>query len=333
MKGEPKYVVVVGASAGGLTAVTELVAQLKPGMNIAVLVVLHLSRKGISEFLVHKLQQVTQLHCVAAADEATIHQDHIYVAPPNYHLLVKDGRTIIGHGPEENRWRPSIDVLFRSAAVHYNGCTIGIVLSGLLDDGTAGMLAIKKTGGKCIVQDPNQAEYPDMPLSVLNNMEVDHCVPLEEMGKVLMEITQTEPEKHSIPEDIQRESAIAEKVSIGIANVEPLGEQSLYTCPDCGGSLWKLQEGKTDRYRCYTGHTYSERDLSVKQAEQVESTLWIALRMIEERRNLLRKMELETKQRGFHRIASDHADRAQELDDHIARLKGILFAIQETDHT
>jgi two-component system, chemotaxis family, protein-glutamate methylesterase/glutaminase len=332
MKNKPKYIVVAGASAGGLNAIAELVSQLRPGMNLAVLVVLHLSRKGISEFLVHRLQQVTELNCVAAADEATIHEDHVYIAPPNYHLLVKDGRTIIGHGPTENRWRPSIDVLFRSAAAHYNGRTIGIVLTGMLDDGTSGMMAIKKSGGKCIVQDPNEAEYPDMPLSVLNNMEVDYCVRLSEMGKVLEEITSSEPVRTTIPDEVKREAEIAEKVSVGIDVVERLGEKSVYTCPDCGGSLWKLTEGKTDRYRCHIGHSYSERDLSVKQAEQTEATLWVAVRMMEERRNLLRKLETESKRKGFQRIASDHGEKAGDIEKHIDNLKKMLFSVQHTDH-
>lgn len=333
MRSEPKYIVVIGASAGGLNAICEVVSQLKPGMNLAVLVVLHLSRKGIGEFLVHRVQQVTELHCVAAADEAKIYADHIYIAPPNYHLLVKDGKTLIGHGPTENRWRPSIDVLFRSAATNYDGRTIGIVLTGMLDDGTAGMLAIKKSGGKCIVQDPNEAEYPDMPLAVLNNMEVDYCIPLSEMGKVLEEITGTEPSKSIIPGDLIREANIAERVSVGIDIVQQLGDQSVFTCPDCGGALWKLEEGNFERYRCHIGHSFSERDLIVRQAEQAEATLWVAMRMMEERRNILRKLEAETLKKGFTRIASDHADKAKDIEAHIEKLKQILFSVQVTDHT
>lgn len=333
MKDEPKYVVVVGASAGGLNAVTQLVAQLQPGMGIALLVVLHLSRKGMGEFLVHRVQQVTKMHCVAAADDSKIYADHVYIAPPDYHLLVKDGRTIIGHGPTENRWRPSIDVLFRSTAADYDGRTIGIVLTGMLDDGTSGMRAIKNSGGTCIIQDPNEAEYPDMPLSVLNNMEVDYCVSIAEMGKAIREITQKEPTHIPIPEEVKMEAAIAGRAATGIALVQSLGAQSVYGCPDCGGGLWKVGDGKQDRYRCHIGHSYTERDLTLKQAEQVESTLWMALRMIEERHNLLRKMEEDTKQKGFGRIASEQGDRAKELEDHISKLKELLFAIQKVDHT
>jgi len=331
---EPKYIVVVGASAGGLNAIAELVSQLTPEMDVAVLVVLHLSRKGISNFLAHKVQQHTGFHCVIASDGGVIQRGHIYIASPNYHLLVKNGRTMIGHGPEENRWRPSIDVLFRSAAVHYGVRTIGIILTGLLDDGASGMQAIRKSGGICIVQDPNEAEYPDMPLAVLNSMEVDHCISLAEIGPIISEISSRDIPHHvQIPEDLRSEAEIAEKASIGIDIVSQLGDKSIYTCPDCGGGLWKLSNEKMDRYRCHIGHSYSERDLVIKQAEHLESTLWVALRIMEERRNLLKKMEEDTRRKGFMRIASDHGDRGEELQSHINKLKGMLFDLQETDHT
>lgn len=179
----PKFVIVVGTSAGGINALSEFVGQLKTGMDAAVFIVMHLSRTSISDFLFHKLQPLTKLQCEIAAENASIKKDHIYIASPNLHLLVKKGKIILGRGPEENRWRPSIDVLFRSAAAAYSTRTIGVVLTGLLDDGTTGMLAIKRSGGTCIVQDPNEAEYPDMPLSVLNNMEVDYSIGLANMGE------------------------------------------------------------------------------------------------------------------------------------------------------
>ena len=136
--GEPKFVVVVGASAGGLNALSEFAAQLKPGMDAAVFIVMHLSRTSISDFLRHRLQPLTQLQCEVATEGATIKKGHIYVAAPNLHLLVKKDKIILGRGPEENRWRPSIDVLFRSAAASYGNHVIGIILTGLLDDGTSG---------------------------------------------------------------------------------------------------------------------------------------------------------------------------------------------------
>src|SRR5205085_2193329 len=146
------------------------------------------SHKSIGDFLVHRLQASTNYMCVLAKEGTPIAYDTIYIAPPNSHLLVGSDKIVIGQGPEENRWRPSIDALFRSAAAHHGSAVTGIVLTGLLDDGTAGMEAIKRSGGSTIVQDPNEAEFPDMPMSVLNNMEVDYCIRLAEMGDVLKKI-------------------------------------------------------------------------------------------------------------------------------------------------
>ncbi|HEX6180954.1 MAG TPA: chemotaxis protein CheB, partial [Chitinophagaceae bacterium] len=149
----PKFIVVIGASAGGLDALMQMVHTLQKGLDVAYCIVLHLSRKGIGDFVAHRLKQVTSMNCSLAVNGASIKKDAIYIARPNQHLLVKEGKFILGGGPEENRFRPSIDVLFRSAAVAYSSHAIGIILSGMLDDGTAGMWAIKRSGGTCIAQD------------------------------------------------------------------------------------------------------------------------------------------------------------------------------------
>ena len=331
-KTAPSFVVVVGASAGGLTALTELVSQLRPGMNAAIFVVMHLSRKAITDFLVHRLQQYTRLRCEVARHDHPIEREHIYVAPPNEHLLIKPGKILLGHGPEENRWRPSIDVLFRSAAVAYGNHAIGVIITGLLDDGMAGMVSIKKCGGICIVQDPNEAEYPEMPLSVLNRVEADYCISLADMGFTLEHLTRNGlVQNSSIPDEIRKEAEIAENVATGAPNVAPLGEQTVYTCPDCGGNLWNITHDNVSRYRCHIGHSYSENDLIVKQASQLESTLWVALRMMEDRKNLLGKLGRDSRKRGAITIATAHEEKEKELQRHIEKLKEILFLTQENN--
>ncbi len=331
---KPKFVVVVGASAGGMNALSELAGRLTTRMDAAFFIVMHLSRTGISDFLVRQLQPLTPLHCEIATDGATIQKDHIYIASPNLHLLVKKGTIVLGRGPEENRWRPSIDVLFRSAAAAYSTRAIGIVLTGLLDDGTTGMLAIKRSGGTCIVQDPNEAEYPDMPLSVLNTMEVNYCIPLTNMGEVLLGITQTSPEEIPAPPDVIIESEIAERVVVDYDIVKQIGEKSIYACPDCGGGLWTINkggegQGKMDRYRCHIGHSYSEKDLVMKQGEIFESTLWTALRIMEERRNLLLKMHDEHAKKGFSNTAKNYREKADDIQSHVTKMKEVLFAAQK----
>ena len=329
---EPRFVVVVGASAGGMGALSEFVGQLRIGMDAAVFIVMHLSKMGISDFLVHRLQPFTSLKCEIAIEGSLIEGDHIYIASPNLHLLVKKGMILLGRGPEENRWRPSIDVLFRSAAAAYSNRTIGVVLTGSLDDGTAGMQAIKRSGGVCIVQDPNEAEYPDMPLSVLNSQEVDYCIPLVDMGEVIESITRSVPEEKPAPDDVIIESQIAERVVVDYDNVRQLGEKSIYACPDCGGGLWTITKDgnvKDDRYRCHIGHSYSEKDLVIKQGEIFEATLWIALRIMEERRNLFLKMQVDNSKRGFSQAANNYKEKIDEIQIHIDKMKEVLFDSQK----
>jgi two-component system chemotaxis response regulator CheB len=329
----PKSIVVIGASAGGLNALVEMVQHLPKGLDVAYCIVLHLSRKGIGDFVVHRLKQVTTIPCSMAANDAPVKTGHIYIARPNQHLLVKNNKFLLGAGPEENRFRPSIDVLFRSAAVAYSSNTIGIILSGLLDDGTSGMWAIKRSGGTCVVQDPNQAEYPDMPLSVINNMEADHVVTLEEIGPLIAEIIKhTKGRKKPVPKDVIAESKIAEQTAVGIDDVKKLDvEQSIFACPDCGGGLWEAKNDIIKRYRCHIGHAYTERDLVLKQAEAAGTTLWVALRMMEERKHLLRKMEVDYKKKGYKSLATTNVEKQQEMTTHIDKLKEILFDLQNDD--
>jgi two-component system chemotaxis response regulator CheB len=302
-------------------------------MDAAVFIVMHLSRTSISDFLFHQLGPLTDLKCEIATEGASIKKDHIYIAAPNLHLLVKKDKIILGGGPEENRWRPSIDVLFRSAAAAYSTRAIGVVLTGLLDDGTTGMLAIKRSGGTCIVQDPNEAEYPDMPLAVLNNMEVDYSIGLADMGEVIESISQTNPEQKPAPDDVIIESEIAERVVVDYDNVKQLGEKSIYACPDCGGGLWDITKksggGKVVRYRCHIGHSYSEKDLVIKQGEIFESTLWVALRIMEERRNLLMKMQDDHSKKGLAIISKNYKEKADEIQGHVDKMKEVLFASQK----
>lgn len=327
---EPKFIIVAGASAGGMNALSELVAQFNDEMDVAVFIVMHLSRTSISDFLVHRLQPHSSFKCELAKEGAKIQKGHIYIAAPNQHLLVKKNKIILGGGPEENRWRPSIDVLFRSAAAAFSTRAIGIILTGLLDDGTTGMSAIKRSGGTCIVQDPNEAEYPDMPLSVLNNMEVDYCISLSKMGDAVLEIIQTEPEEIAAPADVIIESEIAERVVVDYESVKKLGEKSIYACPDCGGGLWSIdKKNGPDRYRCHIGHSYSETDLVDKQGEILESTLWTALRIMEERRTLLKKMEQDNSKKGLSKMAESYQEKGENIQFHVDKMKEVLFATQK----
>jgi len=199
-----------------------------------------------------------------------------------------------------------------------------MVLTGMLDDGTAGLIAIKKCGGITVVQDPKDAAYPEMPQSALTNSKVDHCVPVAEMGRLLEKLTHEPPGKNkSIPKHIQTEAEIAERVLSDVAQVNGLGSQVPYNCPNCGGILWEMNNPDIARYRCHTGHSFTAAALLTSQSEKIEETLWTSLRMFEERKNLLNNMA----QRESHPKGKDaYAQRAKETEVHIERIREMLLA-------
>jgi len=327
MKNEPKYIVVIGASAGGFTALSELVAQLDKDTDAAFFVVLHLSTKSISGYLAHRLQEFTDLKCLLAMDGLPIRKGHIYVAVPNQHLLVGAGEIHLSSGPTENRWRPSIDVLFRSAVANYSSRVIGVILTGLLNDGTSGMSSIKRVSGITVVQDPNEAEYPDMPMSVLQHIEVDFCVGLSEMGALIKRITMHKPDQaDEVPHDIKVEEKVMGNMITTIDSAEEMGRLSHYTCPDCGGVLFLHEQDTITKLKCHIGHSYTIRDLLIKQVEEVEKSMWVAIRSLEQRKAMLQSLAAKYHKTGNNRTAKEYEERSGELDTHIETLKNVISA-------
>ena len=244
------------------------------------------------------------------------------MAPSDHHLLIGENlKMLVTKGAHENRSRPAIDPLFRSAAVAFGSGVIGILLTGYLDDGTAGMKVIKKCGGICIVQDPEEAEYPAMPRNAMNNVEVDYCLPISEMGNLLIKlIHQKLPRFETVPEDVITEAKIAERVLSDLSSVNKLGDQVPFNCPGCGGVLWKVKKDSSLRFRCHTGHAYTAAALLAEQTEKIEETMWSALRMFEERKNLLTEMAQEKKGVG----SKSALERAKMSEVHIQRIRAIL---------
>ena len=323
MKNAPSSIVVVGTSAGGMDALSRLVAQFPVDFPAAVFIVQHMAADNTGDILVQTLAKKGTLGCTLALDGEPIEAGHIYVGRPDHHLLVEKGKVLVTKGARENRSRPSIDPLFRSAAVAYGNRVIGVLLTGYLDDGTSGMIAIKRCGGTTVVQDPNDAAYPDMPQNALNNLKVDHCLPLASMGKLLVDLVQKRPPARTdIPKDIVVEAKIAKRVLSDLKAVESLGDQVPFNCPACGGVLWQMTKGKLIRFRCHTGHAFTSSVLLAEQTERIEETLWVALRMFEERKNLLTTLVEANGGRGS-RSASE---RAKESDVHIERIRDMLLS-------
>ena len=314
-------IIVIGASAGALDALTRLTAQLPGDFPAAFFIVYHIQADTSGTPLIQAMSRSGSLACTEAHDGEAFEPGHIYVAPPDHHLLIVKGKMRVTKGARENRSRPGIDPLFRSAAVAYGNRVIGVVLTGYLDDGTAGLAAIQRCGGICIVQDPKDAAYPDMPMNALNQVKADHVVPLAEMGALFAKLIHRHPTKAKpVPRDVAIEAKIAERVLSDVTAVNALGDQVPFNCPNCGGVLWEMAQGKALRYRCHTGHSFTSGVLLAEQSAKIEETLWIALRMFEERRNLLRTMS-DRHGRGFSRSASE---RAKEAEVHIDRIRSML---------
>ena len=315
-------VVVIGASAGGLNALKKLISQLPKDFPLPVLIVRHLSPDATGNVLLNGLKKLNTVKCQHAKSGNKPKPGNVYLAPSDHHLMIDANmKMLVTKGAHENRSRPAIDPLFRSAAVAFGPGVIGILLTGYLDDGTAGMKAIKRCGGTCIVQDPDEAEYPDMPRNALNNVKVDYCLPISEMGALLYKIIPLKLRKRKpVPADVLTEAKIAERVLSDLASVNKLGDQVPFNCPGCGGVLWKIEEDDNLRFRCHTGHAYTAAYLLAEQTNKMEETMWTALRMFEEHKNLLTEMARVKKGVG----SQTALERAKLSQVHIDRIRAIL---------
>ena len=319
----PQRLIVIGASAGGMPALAALTAQLPRSLPAAVLVVQHLAPASDGQQLADRMARHTGLTCRLAQHGDPLRPGHLYLAPADHHLLVKDDHVLVTHGPHENHYRPAADALFRSAAVYHGPAVIGVVLTGMLHDGTAGLEFVKRCGGLAVVQDPAEAEFPSMPETALRNVAVDYVAPLGDLGALLQELVAT-PAPHAgepVPDDLKLEARIAERIMGSTEEVGPLGSLSPLTCPDCGGTLWEMAHGQVLRYRCHTGHTFTAGALLESSQHQLEETLWVALRMMEERKNLLTGLAV----RGEGTFAVQQEERLNELKTHVERLREFML--------
>jgi len=323
MPGKGHNIIVIGTSAGGLEVLDSLIGQLPTDLSASIFIVQHMAPENTGGALLHRLGRHRAFESKLAEDGESFKPGRIYIAPSDNHLLLKQDTVLVTKGARENRSRPGIDPLFRSAAVSHTSRVIGVVLTGMLDDGTAGLIAIKKCGGITVVQDPKDAAYPGMPQSALNNLKVDYCVPIAEMGVLLEKLTLERPGKSKpIPKDVRIEAEIAERVLSDVAEVNTLGKQVPYNCPNCGGVLWEMDSPDVSRYRCHTGHSFTVPALLESQSEKIEETLWMSLRMFEERKNLLNSTQ-----------GPFAVQRAKETQVHIDRIRAILLDPRTWQHT
>lgn len=300
----------------------------------AVFVVLHVSPYANS-VLPNILNRAGALKAFHPEDGETIRMGRIYVAPPDRHLLVETGFIRLSHGPRENGTRPAIDPLFRTAARAYGSSVVGVVLSGTLDNGTVGLLAVKNRGGMAIVQAPEDALYNSMPRNAIENVEVDRVLPISEIPDALVDFARQPVAEASEPisKSIEYASEIAELEKSVMNSDRKPGKPSEFVCPECGGVLWEKEESNLLHFRCRTGHAYSEKSFQALQSEQLEEALWAAYRSLQENASLYRRMARRTAKfdRNLKRLQR-YEERAQKAEQHAEQIRQILsegFGIDE----
>ncbi len=320
-------IVVIGTSSGGVEALRKLVAGFSEDLPAAVFVVVHFP-EGAPSALPTILNHTGPLKAVHPEDGDRIEKGRVYVAPPGLHLLLEKGRVRLGRGPRENRHRPAVDPLFRSAALAYGPRVVGVVLTGARDDGTAGLLAIKRRGGVAVVQDPNEALFSGMPESALRYVEVDHCVPLDEIPPLLDRIVREEAEEegaYPVPDEMELESKLAGLDPTVIETAERPGELSAFTCPECSGPLYEIQDGELIRFRCRVGHAHTASSLLDEKTDALESALYVALNSLEEGATMAQRLAERARSLDQEHAAKRFEERAREGRQRAAEIRRVLM--------
>ncbi|HVG42932.1 MAG TPA: chemotaxis protein CheB [Chitinophagaceae bacterium] len=324
-----KNIIVIGASAGGVIALVELFKSIPNDFEGYIFVVQHLSPFSPS-MLPQIISRSSHLKAVHPKDGDKIKINTIYIAPPDHHLLIEKDKVMVKKGPKENRFRPSIDALFRSAAYSYGSRVVGVVLSGLLDDGTSGLWSIKRKGGTTLIQDPKDAEFPSMPLNVLEYVDVDHSIAMTEMGDLLNCITKEIATETAL---LSEEEMDRLKVEVNIAaqdnafemGVLDKGALTPLTCPECNGALVKFTEGKIVRFRCHTGHAFTDSALLAGVTKAIEENMWKTVKGLEEAIMILENTAKQFEKQGKSKVAKAFSQKAKETHHRSQHLRKQIF--------
>lgn len=315
-------IIAIGASAGGVEPLKQLVRDLPADLRAAVFVVLHI---GATSLLADILDRAGPLKARKAENGSKFVAGNIYVAPPDFHLLLHDDHILLRRGPRENLARPAIDPLFRSAALSHGARVVGVLLSGSLSDGTAGLRAIKAMGGCTVIQHPRDAAVPSMVSSALRHVEIDHCVPAAELGALLGRLA-AQPAGKTLPAPpgLRLEAAIAAQEHSTMKEEDRLGELSVFTCPECHGPLWEIEDGDMVRYRCHTGHAFTPEALMEAQSVDADEMLWGLLRAHQQRAEFVRRMAERETSRDRSEFAAQLRQRAKEYQADAEVIERIL---------
>lgn len=323
-------IIVVGASAGGVEALSTVVGDLPEDLPAAVFIVLHIGPHSPTA-LPRILGRRTKLPVDHPPDGAKIERGRVYVAAPDHHMVLSEGRVRLANGPRENGHRPSVDTLFRSAAANYGPRVAGVVLSGTRDDGTAGLRAIHARGGVTVVQDPDEAMFPGMPRSAVRGDHPDYVLAVGGIGELLSELAfkgrSEEGRSDTMPDELDAELRWANAELAWSAPKEPpLGTPSGFTCPECHGSLWEIDDEGLPRYRCRVGHGFSAESLLRTQNAAVEAALWAAYRVLEERAALFGRLEAQAHGRHAEITAEHFRADAADVKRQAETLRAVLWS-------
>jgi two-component system chemotaxis response regulator CheB len=325
-----KDIIVIGASAGGVEALQRLCAALPADLPASVFIAQHLSPSARS-MLPQLLDRASPLRAISPVDGQAIEHGHIYVGGPDHHMLLREGRVLMRRGPLENRTRPAANALFRSAAIHYGGRVIGVVLTGLLDDGTDGLITIKAAGGLSVVQDPEDAEWPSMPRNALKRDHVDHSMPLADIPALLVRLTREEAGPGvPVPQEYLVEDRIAaQEFAVMETQIVTPGEPSHISCPDCGGVLNEIKAEDEIRFRCQIGHAYTPLGLAAAQNDELERALAIAVRTHRDRIKLFGQMSDSAVARGLSHANRRWQEASRDSEHLVAVLEEAMVSLRK----
>ncbi|MBW9117372.1 chemotaxis protein CheB [Rhizobium cauense] len=321
-------IVVIGGSAGSIKPLTSVLGRLPTDLKAAVIVVIHVPSGSLGVY--SAVASGCPLPVIMAQDGMPIERSRVYIAPPNHHLLLLDGHFKLGNGPRENLARPAIDPMFRSAALTAGSRVIGLILSGMLNDGASGLATIKRCGGIALVQAPNIAASPAMPIAALEATPVDLSGAEEDIALAITRLVGEEAGPPvATPPELRLEVEIAAGAASTVDTIEKLGHPIALTCPDCGGVMSEIDEARPLRFRCQVGHAYTGKALLSQQQDVVDEAMRVALRIIEERAELVSRMARDADVSGRNGMAETYAQRADEYRAQAEVLRQALVQLME----
>lgn len=312
--------VVIGGSAGALEALTALVSRIPLRMASTLLIAVHRGTEAPGR-MPEVLSRCGTLHAEYAANDEVFEAGRIYIAPPDHHLLVSGNALRVTRGPREHGFRPAIDPLFRTAAREHGPRTVGVILSGALDDGVEGLALVKRHGGVAIVQRPDDAVHDDMPTHALEQVPVDHVLPAGAIGPLLERLSH-EQITSALPSPPPRD--VAENGDAALRMKGPPGVLQPFACPECGGTLWQSHPGGQSYFRCHVGHTFTTRTLVALQEGRLERALWTALRNLEEHAALRRRLASRARGGALDAMAATYEHQARRSEEHANVLRTLL---------